>query len=270
MNNIRLIISDMDGTLLNKKQQLSSETINTLKQVQQQGIGVVLASGRGLKDLLYFSKQLELDNYPLSGYITLNGLELYDSKKKNIVKHQRLTYKDVLIFNEISMTYEIPLILFYETNSYLLNSNSINKTYLVDTSCLEKSNLEQIKSLDENKLLKIVLCAHEDSIEKMLKSLDKKIFETYEISKVEKQWVEINPKGIHKGLGGLDYLKYYHITKEEIVVFGNGENDISMLSQTKNSVAVENAQDLVKKQANYLCQSNLDDGVAKFIRKKIL
>ena len=105
MNNIRLIISDMDGTLLNKKQQLSSETINTLKQVQQQGIGVVLASGRGLKDLLYFSKQLELDNYPLSGYITLNGLELYDSKKKNIVKHQRLTYKDVLIFNEISMTY---------------------------------------------------------------------------------------------------------------------------------------------------------------------
>ena len=104
----------------------------------------------------------------------------------------------------------------------------------------------------------------------MLKSLDKKIFETYEISKVEKQWVEINPKGIHKGLGVLDYLKYYHITKEEIVVFGNGENDISMLSQTKNSVAVENAQDLVKKQANYLCQSNLDDGVAKFIREKIL
>lgn len=270
MNNIRLIISDMDGTLLNKKQQLSSETINTLKQVQQQGIGVVLASGRGLRDLLYFGKQLELYNYSLSGYITLNGLELYDSKKKNLIKHQRLTYKDVLIFNEISMTYEIPLILFYETNSYLLNSNSINKTYLVDTSCLEKSNLEQIKSLDENKLLKIVLCAHEDSIEKMLKSLDKKIFETYEICKVEKQWVEINPKGIHKGLGVLDYLKYYHITKEEIVVFGNGENDISMLSQTKNSVAVENAQDLVKKQANYLCQSNLDDGVAKFIRKKIL
>ena len=43
-----------------------------------------------------------------------------------------------------------------------------------------------------------------------------------------------------------------------------------MLSQTKNSVAVENAQDLVKKQANYLCQSNVDDGVAKFIREKIL
>lgn len=53
MNNIRLIISDMYGTLLNKKQQLSSETINTLKQVQQQGIGVVLASGRGLRDLLW-------------------------------------------------------------------------------------------------------------------------------------------------------------------------------------------------------------------------
>ena len=65
-------------------------------------------------------------------------------------------------------------------------------------------------------------------------------------------------------------IEGYHITKEEIFVFGNGENDISMLSQTKNSVAVENAQDLVKKQANYLCQSNLDDGVAKFIRKKIL
>ena len=58
MDKIRLIVSDMDGTLLNEKQELSSDTIKILIQAQQQGIGVVLASGRGLKDLIGYGKQL--------------------------------------------------------------------------------------------------------------------------------------------------------------------------------------------------------------------
>ena len=100
MNNIRLIISDLDGTLLNENHKLSLKTIEVLKQAQQRRIGVVLATGRSLKDLSVFGEQLDLSKYPLSGYITLNGLELYDYKKKMISKHQRLTFKDVLIFNE--------------------------------------------------------------------------------------------------------------------------------------------------------------------------
>ena len=113
MDKIRLIVSDMDGTLLNEKQGLSSDTIKILIQAQQQGIGVVLASGRGLKDLISYGKQLELDQYPLSGYITLNGLELYDSKRKCIEKQQRLTYADIITFNKISLKYQIPLIIFF-------------------------------------------------------------------------------------------------------------------------------------------------------------
>lgn len=270
MDKIRLIVSDMDGTLLNEKQELSSDTIKILIQAQQQGIGVVLASGRGLKDLISYGKQLELDQYPLSGYITLNGLELYDSKRKCIEKQQRLTYADIITFNKISLKYQIPLIIFFEDTSYLLNSTSINKSYLVDTSWVENSNMDLIKKQDETKLLKIVLCGNEESIEYMLNHLDENIFNQYEISKVEKQWVEINPKGINKGYGLLKYLNQYHLAKNEVVVFGNGENDISMLKQTPNSVVVENALDGVKGYATYLCKNNNEDGVVKFIKEKIL
>ena len=209
MDKIRLIVSDMDGTLLNEKQELSSDTIKILIQAQQQGIGVVLASGRGLKDLISYGKQLELDQYPLRGYVTLNGLELYDSKRKCIEKQQRLTYADIITFNKISLKYQIPLIIFFEDTSYLLNSTSINKSYLVDNSWVENSNMDLIKKQDETKLLKIVLCGNEESIEYMLNHLDENIFNQYEISKVEKQWVEINPKGINKGYGLLKYLNQY-------------------------------------------------------------
>lgn len=270
MNNIRLIISDLDGTLLNENHKLSLKTIEVLKQAQQRRIGVVLTTGRSLKDLSVFGEQLDLSKYPLSGYITLNGLELYDYKKKMISKHQRLTFKDVLIFNEVSLNYDIPLILFYEKGGYLLNCQFIKKDYLVDTTELKKSTLQQIEILNSEQLLKIVLCAQENDINRMLESLDEQFYQDYEITRVESQWVEINPKGINKGLGIIEYLSYHHLKSEEIVVFGNGENDISMLNKTINSVVVENAFESVKKHANYLCESNINEGVAAFISKNIL
>lgn len=270
MNNIRLIISDLDGTLLNEKHKLSVNTIKVLKQAQQRHIGVVLATGRSLKDLTVFDEQLELSKYPLSGYITLNGLEIYDYKKKMISKHRGLTFKDVLIFNEVSLDYDIPLILFYEKDGYLLNCQFIKKDYLVDTSEVKKSTIQQIERLNSGQLLKIVLCAHENYINRMLESLEKNFYEDYEITKVENQWVEVNPKGINKGLGVIEYLNYHHLSAEEILVFGNGENDISMLNIATNSIAVDNAFESVKKQAKYICKSNRDEGVADFISDKIL
>lgn len=270
MNNIHLIVSDMDGTLLNENHELNTTTINILKQAQQQGIGVVLASGRGLKDLTHFSKQLELEKYPLSGYITLNGLELYDSKRKCIEKQQRLTYADIITFNKISLKYQIPLIIFFEDASYLLNGHAINKSYLVDTSDIQEIDFDSLKDMNCSKLLKIVLCGNEESIEYMLNHLNEDIKNQYEISKVEKQWVEINPQGINKGNGLIEYLNYYHLEKDEVVVFGNGENDISMLKEIPNSVVVDNALEDVKEYGRYLCKSNREDGVVKFIKEKIL
>ena len=73
----------------------------------------------------------------------------------------------------------------------------------------------------------IVLCGHEERIEYMLNHFNNDIYQQYEITKVEKQWLEINPKNVTKGNGLLDYLSYYHLTSDEIVVFGNGENDLS-------------------------------------------
>ena len=66
------------------------------------------------------------------------------------------------------------------------------------------------------------------------------------------------------------YLNQYHLAKDEVVVFGNGENDISMLKQTPNSVVVENALDGVKKYTTYLCKNNNEEGVVKLIKEKIL
>lgn len=269
MNNIKLIISDMDGTLLNEKHELSQYTIDILKNVQDKGIGIVLASGRSLKDLDLFGKQLDLYKHPLSGYITLNGLETYNSNKLNITRHSCLGYKDVLKMNKISLDYHVPLLLCFENGNYLLNGDSIDQDFIVDISDFIVTNINEIKLLRKS-LLKIVLCASADIIDKMLNTLDKTMYEEYEISRVEKEWVEINPKGIHKGAGVLDYLNYHHVTLDQVIIFGNGENDIDMLKLSSNSVAVENALDRVKRYAAYICQCNIKDGVAHFIEEKVL
>ena len=82
--------------------------------------------------------------------------------------------------------------------------------------------------------------------------------------------IEINTAGVNKGTGLVNLGKVLGIKREEIMAFGDGDNDIVMLKEVGIGVAMANAEDKVKETADYITLSNEEDGVAEAIEKLVL
>ena len=81
MNDIKMIVMDLDGTLLTKNQNILPYTKDVLMKYQEKGISLVLASGRDIDSIQKIGKKLNMSDYLQNTYICLNGLEIYDIGK---------------------------------------------------------------------------------------------------------------------------------------------------------------------------------------------
>ena len=97
-----------------------------------------------------------------------------------------------------------------------------------------------------------------------------KRFDSLELVGSLKYNIEINAAGVNKGKGLLELGGILGISREEIMAFGDGDNDIAMLREVGFGVAMENADEEVKAVADYVTGSNDEDGVAKAIARFVL
>lgn len=125
-----------------------------------------------------------------------------------------------------------------------------------------------IKDIDTKKIFKIFLW----QLSNKEKEDFYKIFnnEHIEIVSSESDGIDITLKNVSKGNAVKILANYYNLSLDNIAVFGDNDNDISMLNVTKNSFAMGNATEEVKNIANFVIDSNNEDGVAKAIKKYIL
>ena len=125
-----------------------------------------------------------------------------------------------------------------------------------------------IKDIDTKKIFKIFLW----QLSNKEKEDFYKIFnnEHIEIVSSENDGIDITLKNVNKGNAVKILANYYNLSLDNIAVFGDNDNDISMLNVTKNSFAMGNATEEVKNIANFVIDSNNEDGVTKAIKKYIL
>ena len=97
-----------------------------------------------------------------------------------------------------------------------------------------------------------------------------KQFDSLELVASLKYNIEINAAGVNKGKGLLELGEILGISREEIMAFGDGDNDIAMLREVGFGVAMQNADEEVKAVADYVTGSNDEDGVAKAIARFVL
>ena len=93
----KLLVLDVDGTLLNDEKEITPRTLATLLKVQQMGVHIVLASGRPTYGILPLAKKLELGNY--GGYIlSYNGAQVINAKNGEVLLERRINPKCCLIW----------------------------------------------------------------------------------------------------------------------------------------------------------------------------
>ena len=262
-NKIKIIFTDLDGTLLNNQSELSDYSRKVLQEAAQKNIHIITCSGRANSDLCKRMSSI-CDNLII---ISSNGTMVYDAKNDLII-YQSIMDKDKVkeIFkyakdNDIGITLNTKSARYRNDKSNktanIINSiDEINEDItqiVVETECLEKSN--DIK----NYINKIDNFETKETWNFIDPSINKEIYEFDAIN-----------KGENKGKAVDNTLKYFDIKKEESICFGDQMNDYEMFKSCGISVAVKNANEKLKKVANYITESNIDDGVGQFIYKNIL
>lgn len=273
-HNIKMIGLDMDGTLLTTEKKLTAYTKAVLRKALEQGIEIVLSTGRAITGI-----PKELLEMPGMKYaVTINGARILDLRENKVIYENTLSIETALKLLDIIGEYDAIQEAFinsvcYSSKDKLSHAND----YFVHPSIAEYI----VKSRTPVENVRATVIEKNSSVDKVngqfRNAEDKK--SSYElltkvpgvvvVSSLGNNW-EINAEGTDKGSAMLKLGELLGIQREEIMACGDGMNDIAMLKAVGLGVAMENADPEVREVADYITASNDEDGVAKAIEKFVL
>ncbi|HIT06484.1 MAG TPA: Cof-type HAD-IIB family hydrolase [Candidatus Scybalocola faecipullorum] len=260
MTACRLLAFDLDGTLTNSKKELTKETRNLLMKVQQQGIRIVLASGRPVYGVMPLAEELELSKY--GGYIlAFNGACLFDCFAGETIFSENICAEMALELAGTSKEYSAAL-LTYE-DDHLVTENS-KDCYVIKEASINHMDIKEVENFENYvnfPMEKCIIAGDKYILEKAEKELQKRFENILSVYRSEPYFLEIMAPGIHKAKALAQLLERLHLPKDSLIAFGDGYNDQSMLEFAGLGVAMENAADPVKAAADTVTKNNDSNGV---------
>ena len=274
----KVIIMDVDGTLLNSEKKVTPKTKEALIKAQRNGAKVILASGRPTSGLMDLGRDLEMDKH--NGlFVSFNGSKVVDCENGNVLFNETMTVEQGQAVLEHMKKFNVrPMI---DKGDYMY----VNDVYDCDIKSKDKV-INIIKY--ESRGGKFLLCEHNDlaafadyPLNKILTAGDdtylqenyKEMMEPFKDTLncvfTAPFYFEFTAKGIDKAKALDTVLKPMGYTQEDMIAFGDGHNDISMVEYAGTGVAMSNAVQELKNIAQLETLSNDEDGIAEALYKLI-
>ena len=272
-NPIRLAALDLDGTTLHSDKSLSEYTIQTLEKAHDQGIHIVVASGRSFASL-----PEQVIQFPWAEYaITSNGAAVYEVHTRKRLRECRLKPEVVEKLLAIAKENQVMVEGFvdgvpYSARAYVENPISFGASlYSVpyvkstrrpveDIFAFLLEHKEELDSLD-------IIVGDARTKANLRNIVSEQVQGIYLTSSVP-TLLEIADEKAGKAAALAFLAEYWQIPQEATVAFGNAENDIDMICWAGIGVAVENSPEEVRRVADELTETNDADGVARWIERK--
>ena len=284
---IKLIASDMDGTLLNHNHKIPKENVELINYAKNQGIEFVVATGRAYYEALPALNEENIN----CDVISFNGGIVYD-KNGNIISITPMLPKDLYYTIEILKSFDISYQLYTKNTIYTKSIETDINAYIdlirsngydpdvehlraeaqqkLDVGYItEVENIELYLNEKENPPIKIIAISNDIS---KLENAAKLLSENTSISVTSSgaNNIEIMHKNATKGEALKEIAKIYGINLENAVAIGDNLNDQAMLDIVGYSVAMKNGNTILKEQAKYVTEkTNSEGGVADTIFKLI-
>lgn len=269
MKKYKLLVLDIDGTLTNSKKEITPATLNALLHLQEQGVKVVLASGRPTAGVRPLAKQLKLEEYG-SYILSYNGAKIINCKTEEVI------YQNVIPGHFIPKLYDAALrhnvgIITYEEDCVIAGTKMDPyielEAKINHIPVTEVDNFPEHITFDVNKCLMTGEGSYLAVVEEKMKD---EFGAALNIYRSEPFFLEIMPKHIDKAYSLGNLLNHLNLSKDEMICCGDGYNDLSMIEYAGLGVAMANAQEKVRKAADYITLSNDEDGIVHVIEKFIL
>ncbi|MGN0403808.1 MAG: Cof-type HAD-IIB family hydrolase [Bariatricus sp.] len=276
MSGIKMVGLDLDGTLLNDKKEVTAYTRDVLFRALAAGVVVLAATGRpstGIPE--------ELRAIPGMRYaVTANGGRILDLQYNKLLYEKLVPYEEAVRVVKIFDEYDTLREIYFDGQGYVQADElaEIDRyipskpmaDYIRNTRRVVPDLWEKIRVMDGHGMDKVHALFADDGEQKEAMKRIKACADALSISSSLGRNLEINAKGVNKGVGLIRLGELLGIKPEEIMACGDGSNDLEMICMAGIGVAMKNGTSEVKAAADYITESNEEDGAARAIEKFVL
>lgn len=264
--NFKLIASDLDWTIVYDRNKINKDNLEYIKKYLDKGLPFVIITGRPLFMCKKLMTELGLDKYPSLSLICYNGMVYYSYGEKKIVEiAERIPFKRIKKLHDFTTSKELNLLLYFNEKVYVNEifdfqdkKNSLDYLPLnIVPDIFEKNN---------EPLLKAIIASDHERIKEYVDELNE-LYPDLDFYFSQRFYLEVMQKNVNKGTA-LDFIKKkFNISFDEMLVFGDSENDLFMLDKVKNSFAPFNAEDEVKQKASRVLKDVRENNFKSIIKE---
>ena len=269
---IRLIISDIDGTILDNQHQVDPELKDIIPLLNREKIPFVLASARSPLGMEPIARELGLGDYPLACYNGALVIKGDPQAYETIIEHP-LDKKEIRTFLELVKA-EFPSVSInlYSGKDWI--ADHLDKWVQIEAAITGEQPVIQNILLPALDVLipihKLLLIDEAPAIQKLHDYLQTLDFSKTAFYLSKDNYMEVTAKHVSKEQALYEIAQHYQVPLEEVMTIGDNFNDLPMLRLSGLGVAMGNAPEAVKTEAKAVTKSNNEHGVAKAIKEYVL
>lgn len=267
---IKLVAIDLDGTLLNDQKQISEKNKVTLQKAKDQGVKIVICTGRPLKAIGGFLEELNLQEK--GDYsITFNGGLVQKNDTGEMLEKVTMSLDEVKELHQLMVDLDLPFDVLSDALVYQLSTSESHPSIYNELNKALDFESKELAELTEDGLYnKVVVATDAAYLDQQIAKIPAVFYEKYEVVKSRDCLLEFMTKGVTKAYGLSLLAEDLGIERSEVMTLGDEENDLPMIVYAGLGVAMENAVPIVKENADYITDTNENDGVAKAVEKFVL
>lgn len=266
----KLLVLDVDGTILNSERKITQRTVMTLRKVQSIGIKVALASGRPTYGLLPLAKAIDLGTY--GGYIiSYNGAQVISAQDGEILFARSIDPQMVPYLEKKAAKTGMTMA-YYDGDEVV--STDITNPHVVDEAQMNGMKLRQVDQISmvvEDWPSEVMLFSdHEEELDSLENHMQRHLNGVMDTIHSNPYMLEVVGYQVGKSYAMSALMQLLGIGMEEVIAIGDGTADVNMIQMAGTGIAMANAVESVRRCADYTTLSNDEDGAAVAIEKAIM
>lgn len=264
----KMIVLDLDDTLLREDQTISFRTKQALMAAQELGVKVVLASGRPTYGMKHIAEELSLPKYG-SYILSFNGSKIINCQTSEEIFSSTLAVDDVHNLYEISRREDV-LIHTYVEDKIITEDENPFTTIESELTGLPITIVDNFVESISEPVVKVLMVDEPEKLKIVEAKLQGELSNKFSVMRSKPYFLEFTERGVTKGTSLNQLIQRCGIKQEEVIAIGDSYNDLTMIEFAGLGVAMGNAPEDIKGIANYVTDTNMNDGVAKVVEEFVL
>lgn len=266
--NYRMLVLDLDDTLLKDDRTVSELTRRRLLEAQQQGMIVVLASGRPTYAMQHLAKELCLAEY--GGYfISFNGARVTSCADQHILLSVDISHAQMCKLFDLAQEHGVYIQTYTEDHILVSKDNEYTQIEKEITG-MDVIECADFKAEIPKTAVKAMMLEHPDRLKEVEKALRPVVENELYMTITKPFFLEFMNPAVDKGKSLVTLAQHLNVPMEQVIAVGDSYNDISMIKAAGLGVAMGNAVEAVKQAADYETADNEHDGVARVVERFFL